>query len=76
MKDEYRVYAEKMRRFNDWEEEYNRRLTPKVKMRQFAVLYRMKESLPPATVEAARREHLESLILSQRRLRAALGDFH
>jgi hypothetical protein len=70
MHPDYQELREKMARFNEWEKQLLRSLTPDKKLEQFRLLYETKPFMGPK-LAAVHEEHLQSLIDVQERLRKA-----
>ncbi|MBN2028706.1 hypothetical protein JW824_00525 [bacterium] len=72
MKNRYTLLLEKYRRFNDWEIRYNKQISVQEHLEQFAELYEFGQSMHPDMIQKWHQEHLEALIQTQGRLRAAM----
>ena len=71
MKKKYEMLREKMRRFNAWEAEKRRCLTPEDRMRQFFLLYNLGQFYSEDIISQVHKEHLKGLIDTNKRLRDA-----
>lgn len=65
MEPSYKKYLQKMQKFNQWESQYLRNLTPKQKIKQFIELYAIKPD--EETLNQKHKEHLNSLINIKRK---------
>lgn len=65
----YRMLQEKMERFNAWERGYHRAVSVEKRLDHFRILFETKDSLPPEVIQRANREHLDSLIEIQKRMK-------
>ena len=73
MLNKYKILREKMVRFNEWERTHQKSLSLEVRMEQFRMLYETKMYMSDDVLERAHREHLASLIKTQRRLKRVKG---
>ena len=67
---EYKKYQEKMKKFNAWEIDYNRKLSQEESLRRFDELYKLKKYIPESILEKRHQEHLDSLIEVQKKFKS------
>lgn len=69
MDEQYKQTADRMSRFNQWEDQSQSDLSTEERLSRFFILMDFGHHLPPGIVERAHQEHLTSLIQVQKELR-------
>jgi len=69
MNNQYQELLIKMNRFNEWEKQFNKDLSPSKRLHQFKELFELSSYMPREVIRKAHDDHLQHLIEMQRELR-------
>jgi len=69
MNNPYQELISKMNRFNAWEKQYNKNLSPDTRLNQFRELFELSSYMPKEVVQKAHDDHLKHLIETQSNLK-------
>ena len=62
MNNPYQELLVKMNRFNEWEKQYNKNLSPDTRLDQFRELFELSSCMPEEVIQKAHDDHLKNLI--------------